>query len=72
MPSVPTIAELELVEAGPPAEPVQEPRPLDVPAREQFTQPVRATAPAKTASPRPLLEDSPPWEARPGQEEDGE
>jgi hypothetical protein len=52
----------------PPAEP--EPRPLDLPAHDGFTQPIRGDA-ARDAGPRhPVLDDALPWEDRPPEQDD--
>ena len=56
--------------AGPPAEPEEEPRRPDVPARDTFVEPVRGQAAPPTAH-RPLvLDDALPWEGAAGQDDE--
>jgi hypothetical protein len=73
-PGVPSLLELEAMEADPARQSEEEPAPLDLPAREQFAQPVRGQAPPHEPAPRPALDDSLPWEDLPRQddEDDGD
>jgi hypothetical protein len=54
--------------ATPPAQPEEEPRPVDVPAREEFTQPIRGETPRPAAPHRTVLDDRLPWEGPPSQD----
>jgi hypothetical protein len=71
-PGTPSLLELESLEVPqPPAD--EEPAPVDVPAREQFTQPIRGTGPAPQATPaRVVLDDGLPWESPAQQDEEGD
>jgi hypothetical protein len=68
----PSIPELSWLEAEVPGEPEEEPRPIDVPAREAFAQPIRGHTPRTDAPRRPVLDDSLPWEQPVRDEEDDE
>jgi hypothetical protein len=74
-PATPSALELDSMGAPPPGQPEPEPRPVDVPAREEFAQPIRGQAPPRAAPARPILDDTVPWEppetpARPDEDED--
>jgi len=71
-PSAPSLLELESMEASLPAQPEEEPGPLDVSARGQFAQPIRGQALPQTPHRRPILDDTVSWEtpARPDDEEE--
>jgi hypothetical protein len=70
-PTTPSLLELEAMESGQPAPPDVFGGPLDVPAREQFSQPIRGHV-APTPPPRPMvLSDRLPWD-RPEDEEGDE
>jgi hypothetical protein len=76
-PGRPTELELEALAAGhPPAEDEDRPTPLDVPAREAFSQPVHGSAqgPAADAPRAPMVLDGDlPWERpQPGEDDEGE
>ena len=69
-PAIPSLLELESRETQP-TQPEEEAQPLDVPAREEFVQPIRGGVVLPTAAPRPVLDDALPWE-RPANPEDEE
>jgi hypothetical protein len=61
-PGTPSLLELESRETARPTPAEEADRPLDVPAREQFVQPIRGDVAPPTAPPRQLLDDTLPWE----------
>jgi hypothetical protein len=64
-PATPSLIELDSMAAAPPVAPDDEPHPLDVPAREQFEQPIRGDV-SRDTPPRPVvLDDTVPWERLP-------
>ena len=73
-PAIPSLLELESRETAQPAQPEEEARLLDVPAREEFVQPIRGGVLPTAAPSRPVLDDALPWErpANPEDEEGGE
>lgn len=73
-PGIPSLVELESIETPPPTQPEEEPSPLDVPAREQFAEPVRGSvAPPASSGPKPFADDADKlaWE-KPSQVDDGD
>lgn len=50
--------------------PEEESRPLDLPRREHFAQPVRGQATPQPRPSRVVLDDSLPWEEERGEEDD--
>jgi hypothetical protein len=71
-PGTPSLLELDSLEVPFPDQPEEETSPLDVPLREQFAQPIRGQAATPTSPPRPILDDSLPWEGRAGVQEEDE
>jgi len=70
-PGTPSLMELESRETARPIQPEEEPRPLDVPAREQFAQPIRGDVAPPSDHPRQILDDALSWE-KPSRREDEE
>jgi hypothetical protein len=71
-PGTSSSVELEAMEAPSPDAPEEEPQNIDVPVREQFTQPIRGQGTPQTSSSRAALDDSVAWEVCPRNEEDDE
>jgi hypothetical protein len=69
LPGIPSLAELEALEVPLTTLPEEEPRQLDLPVPEAFTQPIRGSIPSQAPPPRPILDDRLPWE-RPPQMDD--
>lgn len=69
-PSVPSVLELESMAAPLPEPPEEEPRPLDVPSREAFAEPVRGSAVPPAPPRRPVLDDTVGWEGPAAPEDD--
>src|SRR5262249_34165241 len=63
-PGVPSLLELDAMAAPLPGEPEEEPRAVDLPAREGLARPISGQAPAQPSRARIVLDDSLPWEAR--------
>jgi len=57
-PGVPSVLELESLEAPLAARAEEDTQPLDVPARERFAQPIQGNAAQQTSPLRPVLDDS--------------
>jgi hypothetical protein len=71
-PGTPSQLELDAMGAEPPPQPEEEPRPVDVPAREQFTQPINGHTPTPGAPRRMVLDDTVSWKSEPDGEADEE
>jgi hypothetical protein len=71
-PGTPSLLELESLEASRLYQPEEEPRPLDLPEREQFAQPVRGQAPPEPPPQPVVLDDSVAWERQQERDEDDE
>jgi hypothetical protein len=71
-PGTPSLLELDAMGAALPEEIGDEPQALDVPAREEFTQPIRGNAPPQPPPVRIILDDTMPWERPAGQDEGDE
>jgi hypothetical protein len=69
-PTTPSLIEMESMESSQPAQPDEPAGPLDVPVREQFSQPIRGQVTPPT-DPRPMiLDDRLSWEEPEPEEED--
>jgi hypothetical protein len=71
-PGVPSLAELDAMEEAAPDQVEDEPRPLDLPVREGFAQPICGQTPAPTPAQPLVLDDLLPGERREDADDDSE
>lgn len=69
-PGIPSLLELEAMEAPPVEQPTEPAQPLDLPARERFAEPIRGTSTPPAGPQRMILDDKLAWEKDQPEEDD--